>query len=78
MPRIPFRTPLYPVHYLINMKKKSIKDPNFNDAGSAVSSPAASSKSCLEDLESELLLASVFPAPEVQATTTPGNLDGTL
>ncbi|KAF5450532.1 hypothetical protein F2P56_030871 [Juglans regia] len=51
-------------------EKKSIKDPNFNDAGPAVSSPAASN-SCLEEYESELLLASVFPASEVQATTTP-------
>ncbi|XP_041009888.1 protein NTM1-like 9 isoform X1 [Juglans microcarpa x Juglans regia] len=51
-------------------EKKSIKDPNFNDAGPAVSSPAASN-SCLEEYESELHLASVFPASEVQATTTP-------
>ncbi|KAG6714404.1 hypothetical protein I3842_05G201100 [Carya illinoinensis] len=58
-------------------EKKSIKDPNFNDAGPAVSSPAAS-KSCPEEYESELLLASVFPASEVQATTTPGNFDGTI
>ncbi|XP_041009898.1 NAC domain-containing protein 62-like [Juglans microcarpa x Juglans regia] len=56
-------------HLSYKHEKKSIKDPNFNDAGPAVSSPATS-KSRLEESESELLLVSVFPASEVQATTT--------
>ncbi|XP_035539949.1 NAC domain-containing protein 14-like isoform X2 [Juglans regia] len=57
--------------------EKSIKDPNINDAGPAVSSPAIS-KLFHEESESELLLPSVFPASDVEATTTPENCDETI
>ncbi|XP_041009891.1 NAC domain-containing protein 14-like isoform X4 [Juglans microcarpa x Juglans regia] len=57
--------------------EKSIKDPNINDAGPAVSSPAVS-KLFHEESESELLLASEFTASDVEATTTPENCDETI
>ncbi|XP_041011425.1 NAC domain-containing protein 14-like [Juglans microcarpa x Juglans regia] len=57
--------------------EKSIKDQNINDAGHAVSSPAIS-KLFHEESESELLLASVFPASGGEATTTPENCDETI
>ncbi|KAG6714417.1 hypothetical protein I3842_05G201500 [Carya illinoinensis] len=57
--------------------EKGITDPNINDAGPAVSSPAVS-KSFHEESESEPLLASVFPASDVEATKTTENCDETI
>ncbi|KAF5450534.1 hypothetical protein F2P56_030873 [Juglans regia] len=57
--------------------EKSIKDPNINDAGPAVSSSDVS-KLFHEESESELLLASEFPASDVEATATPENYDETI